>query len=199
MDPGETALLSRLDAEFDKDPHAFILASRRPSAKDFQMIGTIIQVYSFAELSARQIIELIDQATPGGSGDVGTRLAPHDVFPKLAEAARRLKDTDRSNLKPTILRAADTIGMHRELRHTLAHWVVRRLDKGRAYLVMSKNAQEGKKRHGELIGANQIGYGIISAASLKRELAYLEIHTHNLSTVALALNNDCETLADMVS
>lgn len=88
--------------------------------------------------------------------------------------------------------------MHRQTRHTLAHWVVRRVDKGKAYLLLSKSAQGGKKRHGKAIGSGEVNYGIIGTATLRRELKKLNDHTRNLSYCAMQMDADKETLAKMV-
>lgn len=197
LDATASALLARLQTEFDYDPDSFIEASQSPKPKDFQLIGTFIQVYCFAEFSARQIIEMIDSATPHMRADA-SRYAPHDVFPKLENAANRLSDSGKGNLKETVLRAAKTIGMHRQMRHALAHWAVRRLENGAAYLILSKDGQEGKKRSGQTIGVDHAHYGIIITGTLRRELDKLEQHTHNLSLVAFAMSRDKATLAKMI-
>lgn len=197
LDEREASLLARLGREFDQDPSKLIGKSKRPTARDFQLIGTLIQVYCFAELSARQIIELIDTATPDRQPDSASRLAPHDVFPKLAEAAERLHNTGKGNLKETITRAAGTVAMHRQIRHALAHWAVRRVEGGKAYLLLSKHSQEAKKRHGKFGGAEVMNYGIMGVATLRRELAKLEQHAQNLSMAAAAMSAEPEVLAKM--
>jgi hypothetical protein len=190
-------MLARLESKFESDPDAFIAASKRLTARDFELIGTFIQVYCFAELSARQIIELIDSATPRRDAHNATRLASHDVFPKLGEAAKRLQQTGSGNLKDTLIRAAETIEMHRPVRHTFAHWAVRSVERGRAYLLLSKHAQEGKRRHGRMIGAGQSHYGILGVSTLRSELGKLEQHTQNLSVAALKMSSDPLTLQKM--
>lgn len=195
----DAEMLATLEAKLDRDLDAIITGSKRPSRKDFELIGTFIQVYSFAEFSARQIIELIDIYGPPGKLDRATRLAAHDVFPKLAEAADRLTQMGDGNLKETLVRAAATIDMHRIMRHTLAHWAVRRVERGRAYLLLSKNAQEGKKRHGRMISAGESHYGFVGVASMRAELRKLEQHTQNLSVIVLAMREDPESLRKMLA
>lgn len=199
IDASETVLLARLEKAFDADPDAFVEASKRPTAKDFELIGTFIQVYCFAELSARQIIEMIDSAILGRRPEAASRLAGHDVFPKLAEAAGKLSSDGKGNLRETLIRAAGTVEMHRQIRHTLAHWAVRRIEGGRAFLVLSKNAQEGKKRHGKMIGAGELHYGMMGTATLRRELKKLEQHTQNLSVAAVHMGKDRQGLASMLA
>lgn len=198
IDAFEAALLARLEAEFNAAPDAFIASAQRLSPSDFQLIGTFIQVYSFAELSARQIIEMIDTVTSGQTAGRASRLANHDVFPHLEAAAKRLGQTGKGNLKETLLRAAGIIGMHRQMRHTLAHWAVRRVSGDDAFIFLSKNAQEGKKRTGNMIGASEISYGFAGKRTLRRELRKLEEHTQNLSVAAAKMTDDRETLAKMV-
>lgn len=199
VDARDAVLLARLEKSFDADPDAFVEASKRLTATDFELIGTFIQVYCFAELSARQIIEMINCATVGQPTEAASRLAGHDVFPKLAEAAGKLSNNGKGNLRETLIRAAGTVAMHRQVRHTLAHWAVRRIETGEAFLILSKNAQEGKKRHGKMIGAGEIHYGIMGTATLRRELKKLEQHTQNLSVAAMHMNKDTQGLAGMLT
>lgn len=198
LDAFDAALLARLEAEFNAEPDAFLAEAKRPSPTDFQLIGTFIQVYSFAEMTARQIVEMIDALTPGKSANAASRLAGHDVFPHLEAAANRLGQTGTGNLKETLLRAAGTVKMHRQMRHTLAHWAVRRVSGDDAFIFLSKNAQEGKKRTGNMIGESEISYGFTGKRTLRRELRKLEEHTQNLSVAAAKMTADRETLAKMV-
>lgn len=198
FDARDAALLARLGAQFDENPDAFIEASKRPTAKDFQLIGTFVQVYCFAELSARQIIEMIDSVIPNQGKEAASRLAGHDVFPHLILAANRFKNSSKGNVKETLIRAAGIVGMHRQMRHTFAHWTVRRVEGDKAFLLLSKNAQEGKKRTGTMPMVGCMNYGIVAKETLRRELRKLEEHTQNLSIVAAHMSKDSVTLARMV-
>lgn len=199
LDAQDVAQLTRLEMEFDANPGNFISTSVHPKRSDFQLIGEFVQVYCFAEYSARHIIELIDSIALDTAAMPASRFADHDVFPQLKKAAERLNQRGKGNLKETLLRAAGTISMHRQTRHTLAHWVVRRVDKGKAYLLLSKSAQGGKKRHGKTIGVGEVNYGFIGTSTLRSELKKLGDHTNNLSFCAMKMDADRETLAKMLA
>lgn len=192
MNPNVKALLLRLDAAFDANPDGFIEASLEPTADDLAFIGHFIQLYCFADYCARRIIDAIREAAIGPQARNASKLMEKEVFPSLEKAARRLWD---GNLKTNLLQAEGTIDMHRQHRHTFAHWAARRVPGEDVLILLSKDAREGKRRDGYERDSYQSSYGLLALPPFRAEVEKLNTHTHNLSVYAYEL----ETRIDEVS
>lgn len=191
MDPAVKALLIRLDEAFEADPDGFIEATLEPTIEDLAFIGHFIQLYCFADYCARRIIDAIREAAIGPKARNASKLMEKEVFPALEKAARRLWD---GKLKTALLNAAGTIGMHRQHRHTFAHWAARRIPGTDALIVLSKDAREGKRRDGYERDSYQSSYGIFILPPLRAEVEKLNAHTHNLSVYAYEMETSIDEL-----
>jgi hypothetical protein len=184
MDSDVKALLSRIDDQFEIDPDAFIEATDELTTEDYAFIGQMIQLYCFADFCARRVIDAIREAAFGPHKRNASRLMEKEVFPALEKAAKLLWD---GNVKTNLLKAAGTIGMHRHMRHNFAHWAARRIPGEDVWIILSKDAREGKRRDGRERDSYQSSYGLVHLQSLRDEMEKLNAHTHNLSVYAYQL------------
>lgn len=69
----------------------------------------------------------------------------------------------------------------------------------RAFLLLSKNSQEGKRRHGKLSGESESSYGLTGIKTLRRELRKLEDHAHALSLASFHMSDQRSVLSAMIN
>jgi hypothetical protein len=183
--------LRRIDARFSADPDGFIENTEELTLEEYAFVGQLIQLYYFADFCARRIIDAVREAAFGPEKRNASKLMEKEVFPALEKATKLLWD---GNVKANILKAAETIGMHRHARHNFAHWACRRVPGEDVWIMLSKDAREGKRRDGRDRDSYQTSYGFVELSSLRTEMEKLNAHTHNLSVYAYQL----ETRIDQV-
>lgn len=111
------------------------------------------------------------------------------MFPKLREIVEQLWE---SNLKEGVLRAADTVEMHRIHRHNFAHWAARRVDTDDALVLFTKNAREAERRDRDPQEPDELKYGIVPLAGFPREVQKLEGHAEYLAQSAAHVEQHLE-------
>lgn len=173
--------LKALDAEFKHNPDKFLEQARPPSLHDFALIGKLVQLYCFADFCARRIIDAVDEAAYGEEHQRAAHLKDHDVFAHLRRVAAKLK---KENHRATANRAAGIMEMHRDNRHRLAHWAVRKTRDGKTFILLSKDARRASKEHGRTVGSRLVSYGFMTKKWLQREVEKLEDHAQNLNLMA---------------
>jgi hypothetical protein len=165
----------------EANPDIFLTTTIDLRQSDFFLIGQLIQLYCFADLNARRIIDTLRHAAFGAEARNASRLQDAQVFPKLREIVAELWD---SNLKEGLRKAADTIEMHRTLRHTFAHWAARRIENEDALVLFTKNAREAERRDGDPQHPDELKYAIVPLASFPEEIRKLDGHTKYLAESA---------------
>ena len=148
---------------------------------DFALMGKLIQLYCYADLNARRIIDALRHAAFGPQARCASRLQDAQVVPKLVEIAAELWE---SNLKEGILKAANTVELHRSHRHNFAHWAARRVGSEEALVLFTKNAREAERRDGDPLGSDLLKYAIVPLGSFAEELKKLEGHAQYLAQSA---------------
>ena len=129
------AQIIEIKKRFDADPDGFLAATTDLCEVDFALMGKLIQLYCYADLNARRIIDSLRHAMFGPEARCASRLQDAQVFPKLREVVSELWD---SNLKEGVLKAVDTVEMHRIHRHNFAHWAARRVAAKRRWFCSRK-------------------------------------------------------------
>jgi hypothetical protein len=176
------AQLAEIKARFDADPDGFLATTDDLRESDFALMGRLIQLYCYSDLNARRIIDALRHALIGPEARYASRLQDAQVFPKLREIVAELWE---SNLKEGILKAADTVEMHRIHRHNFAHWAARRVGNEDALVLFTKNAREAERRDGEAQEPDELKYGIFPLATFGRELEKLDGHAKYLAEAAV--------------
>lgn len=187
--------LKSLDAEFNRDPDGFIEQAKPPSVRDFALIGRLVQLYCFADFCARRIIDAADEAAKGEEHRRAAHLKDHDVFAHLRRVAAKFEKEDH---RATANRAADIMEMHRENRHRLAHWAVRKTRNGKTFILLSKDARRASKEHGRKVGNRSVSYGFITKKWLQLEVGKLERHAQNLSLMAVLFEQNKDQLGNLL-
>jgi hypothetical protein len=180
--PDDTeALALEIKRRFEDDPEGFLRSTRGLREADFAFMGKVIQLYSYADLNARRLIDALRHAATGPDARNASRLTDAQVLPKLRDIAEELWD---SNLKVGLLKAVHTLEMHRIHRHNFAHWAARRVGAEDALVLFTKNAREAERRDGEAQQPDQLKYGILALASFPEEIRKLEGHGEYLAQAA---------------
>lgn len=175
------AQITDIKTRFDADPDAFLASTIDLRDADFALMGKVIQLYCYADLNARRIIDALRHAAQGPRARNASRLQDAQVFPKLREIAAELWE---SNLKEGILKAADTVEMHRIHRHNFAHWAARRVGSEEALVLFTKNAREAERRDGDPPEPDQLKYAMVSLNGFAEEVTKLEGHAQYLAESA---------------
>lgn len=157
--------ISELKASFHAKPFDFLETTTDLSDDDYALIGKLIQLYCFADLNARRIVDAIRHAALGTDARNASRLQDAQVFPTLRELVGRW--IPESSLKEGLLKAAHTVELHRMHRHNFAHWAARKVREEDALILFTKNAREGERRDGIPQGPDEMKYAIVLLAPLK--------------------------------
>jgi hypothetical protein len=182
------ALINKIKEKLDAaDSTGFMALTHDLREEDFKFIGQMIQTYCYADLNARRVIDSLR----GAAGEVqnGSRLNDRDVLLHLRKVAEILPP---SNLKEGLLRAAETVEMHREHRHHFAHWAVRRLKDQDVFVIFTKNAAEAEKRDGVELSVDELKYGLVPLEPLREEFAKLVGHAKYLAESAVYVEENID-------
>lgn len=176
-------LIEKLTALVGKNPTSFMELTMSPSDEDFAVMGKLIQLYCFADLNARRIIDAICGAFEGPDARRASRFQDGQVFPKLTEISEYyLPD---GVLKDGIIKAARTVEMHRVHRHNFAHWAARKFKNHNALILFTKNAREVEKRGREAQSPEELEYVIFPLEGFEVELGKLAGHSDYLAHAAV--------------
>lgn len=182
--------ISELKASFHAKPFDFLETTTDLSDDDYALIGKLIQLYCFADLNARRIVDAIRHAALGTDARNASRLQDAQVFPTLRELVGRW--IPESSLKEGLLKAAHTVELHRMHRHNFAHWAARKVREEDALILFTKNAREGERRDGIPQGPDEMKYAIVLLAPLKLETEKLIGHCAYLASQAIRIERDFE-------
>lgn len=190
IDPRQ-ALLAAIKAAFEGDPQAFINQTDNLNRDDVLMIGTVVQLYCYADFNGRRIVDVLRHAALGEPRSA-SRLQDAQVFTALEKLVRdHLWD---GNLKDGLLRASATIEMHRVHRHNFAHWTARRVKGSRAIVFFSMNSKEAERRDGTALDPHEAKYGILPLEGFADEVEKLKGHTNYLARTAAELEREVDVL-----
>ncbi|MCW3476297.1 hypothetical protein [Limobrevibacterium gyesilva] len=181
------ALLDSIRQRIDANPEALLANTESLQEGDFALLGKLIQTYCFADLNARRIVDALRHAMIGPEARYASRLQDAQVFPKLKEIVAELPTW---NIKEGLLKAADTVELHRIHRHNFAHWAARRVKGHNVLIIFTKNAKESERRDGQAQSLDELKYGLVPLAPLSDELKKLEGHGEYLATTAAHIDTN---------
>ncbi|MFC3674059.1 hypothetical protein [Ferrovibrio xuzhouensis] len=189
--------VAELKRSFHTGPVDFLETTTDLNDDDYALMGKLIQLYCFADLNARRIIDAIHHATLGADARSGSRLRDAEVFPRLQGLVNRwIPD---SPLKEGLLKAARTVEIHRIHRHNFAHWAARKVKEGDAFILFTKNAREGERRDGTPQNSDEMKYAIVLLAPLKPEIEKLIGHCAYLANQAARFEHGFEEFKRAIS
>lgn len=191
-DPRET-LLASIKSAFEGDPRSFINQTDNPKSTDILMIGTLIQLYCYADFNGRRIVDVLRPAALGEPRSA-SRLQDSQVFPILTKLVT--DHLPESDLRNGLLRASETVEMHRAHRHRFAHWMVRRVKSENALVMFSMNSKEVERRDGAALDPKEARYGILPLDRFDAEVEKLKGHTNYLARTAAWLEREVDKLRE---
>ncbi|MGN2406918.1 hypothetical protein ACTACD_14235 [Pseudomonas syringae] len=149
---------------------------------DFALIGKLIQLYAVIDMNSRIVIRLLRMISDGLDDTFADKLNETDVIIQLKKYANKLKTQE--NLRQGIDRAIETLDMHRQHRHTLAHWVVKRMPEEDAFVILTKSSGDLKKRGLNAPDSNMYTWGVFKISHLREELNIIVGHCNYISQAA---------------
>lgn len=153
--------------------------------KDFTLIGKFIQIYCYSDLNARRIIDTIHFARTGREEEFASKLIEKDVLLHLARCAEPWVP---EHIGDRIRKAAATLEMHRIMRHSFAHWAMRRAGDGKGYVILTMQASEVKKRGLDPHGCGELKWGLMPRRHVLEEIEKLNGHGEYLAALAAHLH-----------
>lgn len=195
MDPRKT-LLAAIKAAFEGDPQAFVNQTENPNSADVFMIGTVIQLYCYADFNGRRIVDVFRHVALG-EPRAASRLQDAQVFPMLIKLVK--EHLSVGDLKHGLLVAGEIVEMHRAHRHHFAHWMVRRVKGENALVMFSMNSKEAERRGGVELDPNEAKYGILPLDGFDTEVQKLKEHTNYLARTAAWLEREVSNLRDVIA
>ena len=163
-----------------------------PTETDFTFIGKFIQIYCAADLNARATVNALRAINIGEIHDFAGTLSDADVLLHLKLGAAAW--TGHSSVPEGIVKAANTLEMHRLHRHSFAHWVVRRIPGEDAFVILTKNAREATRRDGDAQDRNEAKFGVMALPGMRMEMKKLAGHSDYLGHLSEYLEREREQL-----
>lgn len=186
-------LIASIKAAFEGDPQSFINKTADPKTTDITMIGTVVQLYCYADFNGRRIVDVLRHAALGEPRSA-SRLQDAQVFPMLTKLV--INHLPESDLKSGLLNASETIEMHQIHRHNFAHWMVRRVKGENALVMFSTNSKEAERRDGAPLDPKEAKFGILALDGFDAEVEKLKEHTNYLARTAAMLEREVDKLRD---
>ena len=187
------ALLAAVKAAFEGDPQSFISQTVDPSSADVLMIGTVVQLYCYADFNGRRIVDVLRHVALG-EPRTASRLQDAQVFPMLTRLVE--EHLPGGNLRDGLLTASATFEMHRAHRHSFAHWIVRRVRGEDALAMFSMNAREAERREGGELAPQEAKFGILPLEGFGQEVEKLKGHTNYLARTAAWMERNVRGLRE---
>lgn len=189
-------LLAAIKTAFEGDPEAFVRQTDNLNENDVLMIGTVIQLYCYADFNGRRIVDVLRHAATG-EPRTASRLQDAQVFPMLDRLVQ--EHLWEGDLKEGLLKASATVEMHRVHRHSFAHWIARRVKGANAIAVFSMNSKEAERRDGVALDPKEAKFGILPVDGFDKEVEKLKGHTNYLARKAAELERQTDALRDEIA
>ena len=186
-------LLASIKSAFEGDPQSFINQTADLKTTDITMIGTVVQLYCYADFNGRRIVDVLRHAALNEPRSA-SRLQDAQVFPVLTKLV--IDHLPENDLRSGLLSASETIEMHRCHRHNFAHWMARRVKGENALVMFSMNSKEAGRRGGALLDPKNAKYGILALDGFDAEVEKLKGHTNYLARTAAWLEREVGKLRE---
>ncbi|WP_176026417.1 hypothetical protein [Brucella intermedia] len=192
-DEARRELLAALKEAIDGDEKSLITKTSDLHSSDVLMIGTVIQLYCYADFSGRRIVDVL-RHTALGKPRTASRLQDSQVFPMLIDLVNNHLSDEK--LKQGLLIASEIVEMHRTHRHNFAHWICRRVKGENALIMFTMNSKEAHRRDGVDLDPQTAKYGILHLEGFDTEVEKLKEHTNYLARTSAWLDQNVDRLRD---
>lgn len=155
---------------------------------DFNLIGKFIQIYCYSDLNARRIIDTVRFARTGREEEFASKLNEIDVLDHLKRCVEPWVGPE--HIGDGIRKAAVTLGMHRVMRNSFAHWAMRKTGDGNGYIMFTMQAGEVKKRGHNPHGRDEATWGLVLCRHVLEEFEKLNGHGEYLAALAAHLHTN---------
>lgn len=150
------------------------------NAKDYELIGAYIVLFSYIEFNLRRVIELFDEK--GMLGPPWNGKAPDLHTSDLAVAIQSLECWEEKGRK-----ALEEVEELRKFRNLAAHFAVRRFPGEDAFLFVAKSKRDYKRVFGEYPPPGAALTSVVDRAQLQSALKYVERVQNWLATTTANL------------
>lgn len=180
-------LVQKIQQELESDPDWLDKETSPCGKEEFFQIGAFIQAYCAADYNARRIIDAVRLLSKPPLPRIASGLNDADVYLHL----RRCCESDfvEDQVKGDVMKAVETLEMHRHLRHHFAHWVAREVNKYKAFVCLTAKQGDPKKHGGIELSDGASMYAIIPRRILMDETAKIAGHADYLAQIAAYLEN----------
>ncbi|MEN5302617.1 hypothetical protein [Pseudomonas sp. TWI628] len=183
---GEDAWLEDVVKELGGDDE-FIENTEPLMPKDERLVGRFVQQYCWADFNSRRAINYLRQINGKGESNFSGGLNDTDVVKHLGSESASLSGLPA--VSDGLGRTAKALKMHRDLRHHFAHWAVRRAKHHEAFVLMTTNSPQAKKKGIAPLEVGMLGFSVVAIEALERELGILASQNEYLAQAVNFLGN----------
>lgn len=166
------------------------------STEDEMLIGRFVQQYCWADFNARRAVNYLRQINSEDSCDFSGSLNDKDVLKHLASEAASLQGLPA--VKKGLVASAETLEIHRDLRHNFAHWAGRRAKHHNAFVLLTTSSYQAKKKGITALEVGMLGFVVFSIHDVEREIENLISHNEYLAQAVNFLGNYARDPASVV-
>jgi hypothetical protein len=149
--------------------------------QDCQIIGFILQTFSYADFNGRRALEVLDHLRGADRRTPNRALRDSEILPSLRERLTELPlDPQEKQRAETVL---DMFGRLSVIRHTFAHWALKRHPTVDALIAMTFNEREAHRRVGHEPTAFTATFGVVPMPEVRANLASLEANDRYLASM----------------
>jgi hypothetical protein len=161
--------LAKIVEEIESRPGQSVALLQNLTKNDYAIIGQFIQLYCYADLNIRRIMKAASTVD-------ATQKAPKVRDSEALEFLRQLPDNFHipHETRVGILATANTLILNNSIRHSFAHWAIKRVRGKDAFAVFSANEVEAKHRSGEPLPSGHIKFGIVAIRHITEQLRILK-------------------------
>ncbi len=149
--------------------------------QDCQIIGFILQTFAYADFNGRRALEMLDHLQGAERRTPNRALRDSGVLPSLRNRLIELP------LEPQEIQRAETVlDMFERLsviRHTFAHWAMKRHPTVDALIAMTFNEREAHRRVGHEPTSFTATFGVVPMPEVRANLASLETNDRYLASM----------------
>lgn len=147
--------------------------------QDCQIVGYILQTFSYADFNGRRALEVLDHLSGTARRSPNRALRDSEVLPTLRARLVELP------LTPDAIQQAETaLALFERLaviRHTFAHWATRRHPSADVLIAMTFNEREAQRRVGHEPVPFTATFAVIPMPEVRANLPSLEANERHLA------------------
>lgn len=149
--------------------------------QDCQIIGFILQTFSYADFNGRRALEMLDHLQGEDRRTPNRALRDSEILPSLRKRLSELPlDPQEKQQAETALEMFERFSV---IRHTFAHWAMKRHPTADALIAMTFNEREAHRRVGHEPWAFTATFGVVPMHEVRANLESLETNDRFLASM----------------